>query len=127
MSVGQEAGGESSADLQASGAIAMRRRYSSHGQEMRFAFDPRLARSLSPGHGIDLPSAMANRTAEDDSEDDMLGFWTRDGGDRVVHSDDDDDDEYGSQYDDSDSLPDLNEEDEDDEDSDDDIILIGHR
>ncbi|PKS12154.1 hypothetical protein jhhlp_001452 [Lomentospora prolificans] len=121
--LGQESNADFSAEQQA-GAIAVRRRYSSHGQEMRYTIDPRLARSLSPGHGIDIPLAVANRTAEDDSEDDMLGFWSRDRGNRVVHSDDD---EYDSHYDDSDSLPDLNEEDEDDEDSDDDIILIGHR
>lgn len=98
-------------------ARPVRRRYSSAGQESRYAIDPRLARSLSPGTSTENLIRLANRTADDDdSDDDIIGFWSRDSGDEAVFSGSDSD---------SDSLPVLDEEEE--EDSDDEILLIGHR
>lgn len=97
---------------------AVRRRYSSAGQESRYAIDPRLARSLSPGASAEHILRMANRTAyDDDSDDDIIGFWSRNSDDEAVFSD------SGSDID-SDELPVLDEEDDD---SDDEILLIGHR
>lgn len=97
------------------GARPVRRRFSSAGQESRYTIDPRLARSLSPGTSTESLLNLVNRTAEDDdSDDDIIGFWSRDSGDEAVFSDSD-----------SDSLPVLDEEEEDD--SDDEILLIGHR
>lgn len=114
-------GRESSSGLPA-GPIAVRRRHSSSAsQETRYNLDPRLARSLSPGTSTESLLRLLNRTAEDDSDDDILGFWTRDNGDEEVFSAQGDGDTDG----DSDSLPVLDEEDE--EDSDDEILLIGHR
>ena len=90
------------------------------GQEARYVVDPRLARSLSPGTSTENLLRLVNRTADDDdSDDDIIGFWSRDSGDEAVFSDSESDG-------DGDSLPVLDEEDEDD-DSDDEILLIGHR
>lgn len=112
----QAAGHGESASEGHPGAVAVRRRYSSAGQESRYNIDPRLARSLSPGASTESLFRLVHRTAEDDSDDDIMGFWSRGSGDEAVFSDSDGD---------SDSLPILDEEEEDD--SDDEILLIGHR
>lgn len=112
---------------QASAAITVRRRYSSHNYESRYNVDPRLARSMSPGLASEIPLRLIHRTAEEDSDDDILGFWSRDSGDDSDALSGDHDGEFDA---DSDYFPDLEEEDEDDDDdddSDDDILLIGHR
>ncbi|SPO03878.1 related to Zn-finger protein [Cephalotrichum gorgonifer] len=103
------------------GARAMRRRHSSAGTESRRASDLRAAWSLSPDTSTENLLRLINRTADDDdSDDDILGFWSRGSGDEAVFSGGEDGDTDG----DSDSLPVVDEEDED---SDEEILLIGHR
>jgi hypothetical protein len=112
---------ESTAPQRVQGSRPVRRRYSTHGSEARYDIDPRLARSISPGRGAAFSRAMAGRTTEDDSDEDILGLWNREDDDDSASSARDSDESS----DDDGSLPVLDEEDEDD--SDDDIQLIGHR
>ncbi|PTB63818.1 zf-CHY-domain-containing protein [Trichoderma citrinoviride] len=96
-----------------------RRRHSSNAPELPSRFLERYARSMSPSHMMmDIPQAAVPEVDEE-SDDDILGFW-RSGED----DDEDDDDEYDSDESSDDDHPEADDDDEEDEDE---FNLIGHR
>lgn len=102
------------------GPAAMnRRRHSSNlDMEVQHLMPDRIARSLSP-QVAGAESLLATIAAEDDSDTDILGLWTRSGEDSSeedASSEDDDED--------SDDVADVDDEEEED---DNEIMLIGHR
>lgn len=75
---------------------------------------------MSPSHMMmDIPQA-AVQEVDEESDEDILGFW-RSGED---DDEDDDDDEYDSDESSEDDHPEADDEDDEDED---DFNLIGHR
>jgi len=113
-------------------AIAPRRRHSLHRQSPHYEVDARLARSLSPEYPAQPLAHLANRTAEDDSDDehDILRFWARHSGDDDSKKDDDESEDDNGEDENSDASLDADDDDDDDdddEDDDDEIVLIGHR
>lgn len=97
-----------------------RRRHSSNAPELPSRFLERYARSMSPSHMMmDIPHA-AVQEVDEESDDDILGFW-RSGEDE---DEDDDDDEYDSDESSDDDHADADDDDDEDEDE---FNLIGHR
>ncbi|KAL6864425.1 hypothetical protein J3F83DRAFT_741734 [Trichoderma novae-zelandiae] len=95
-----------------------RRRHSSNAPEPPSRTLERYARSMSPSHMMmDIPQA-AVLEVDEESDDDILGFW------RSGEDEDDDDDEYDSDESSDDDHPGADDDDEEDEDE---FNLIGHR
>ena len=99
-------------------AIPNRRRHSSYGAELQHRFPDRIARSLSP-LAIGDDALTMHMIADEDSDDEMLGFWRSNG-------EDDDDSSYLDESD-SDGASDALDLDDDEDDEDEPIVLIGHR
>lgn len=99
--------------------LANRRRHSSHAAEPEHVLPDRIARSLSPT-GMGEDSLLAQMVPDDDSENDMLGFWRSNG-------EDDGESSYESDSDSADGSVGGVEVEDADEEEDDDIMLIGHR
>ncbi|KAK1239463.1 hypothetical protein MKX07_008951 [Trichoderma sp. CBMAI-0711] len=98
-----------------------RRRHSSNAPEAPSRFLERYARSMSPSHMMmDIPQA-AVQEVDEESDEDILGFW------RSGEDDDEDDDDYDSDESSEDDHPEADDEDDDDDEDEDDFNLIGHR
>lgn len=79
----------------------------------------RTARSLSPQNMLPESHLPTIHAADEDSDNDILGFWGRE---QVDSSDEEE--EYES---DSDDLPEMDDEEEEEEEDPNEIVLIGHR
>lgn len=103
---------------QSRGTTSMnRRRHSSNlDMEVQHLAPERIARSLSP-QAMGTESILATIAAEDESDSDIFGLWTRSG------EDSSDEDESVEDEEESDDLADIDDEDEDDNE----IVLFGHR